>query len=224
MSRKKLHGEDGPAKHRPRFLAENRLFLHCSKTQSRRLAIFGAGLLLLLVQYPFRFGAANRLSCFCFFPTFIALKQRYKYILPQYQLNYHKKERGGPSLFYFLRVLGYSLQGASRFLPLLGNSYCAVLRRGFTRLNFSACSGVVSGQSLSKVMGLLLACFNSWRSFSVRANVNGCPKRLSVVFAIINPPFKAGRQSCRNYPCHFYISAILQRHRTFGIYYEQNVT
>ena len=30
---------------------------------------------------------------------------------------------------------------------------------GFTRLNFSACSGVVSGQSLSKVMGLFLACF-----------------------------------------------------------------
>lgn len=49
-------------------------------------------------------------------------------------------------------------------------SQFATRRTGFTRRNFTARSGVVSGQSSSKVMGMVLARSNSFNSSGVKAN------------------------------------------------------
>ena len=46
----------------------------------------------------------------------------------------------------------------------------ATWRTGLTRLNFMARSGVVSGQSSSKVMGMVLARSNSFNSSDVKIN------------------------------------------------------
>lgn len=68
----------------------------------------------------------------------------------------------------------------------------ATRRTGLTRRNFIALSGVVSGQSSSKVIGIVLARSNSFNSSGVKANSFITSLVISAAFAIINTSFKAG--------------------------------
>ena len=76
----------------------------------------------------------------------------------------------------------------------------AIRRTGLTRLNFIARSGVVSGQSSSKVIGMVLARSNSFNSSGVKANSLMNSLVGSAALAIINTSFKIGGQPCGNQP------------------------
>ena len=70
------------------------------------------------------------------------------------------------------------------------------LRGGLTRRNFNARSGVVSGQSSSKVMGIFLACSSSASSSFVKASSFCISADNLFTFTIIEPPLKIRCQSC----------------------------
>lgn len=56
---------------------------------------------------------------------------------------------------------------------------------GFTRLNFSACSGVVSGQSVSKMIGFSLASSSDFFSLSEKESAAIISFDISLAFTII---------------------------------------
>ncbi len=100
----------------------------------------------------------------------------------------------------------------------------AVCLTGLTRRNFNARSGVVSGQSLSKVIGMDLARSNSSNSSWVKASSFINSFALSAAFAIINTSFKASRQSDRDQLGNLFGLAILMSGRSFRIYHKKNIT
>ena len=99
----------------------------------------------------------------------------------------------------------------------------ATWRTGLTRLNFIARSGVVSGQSSSNVIGMVLARSNSFNSSGVKANSFMISLIGSTAFAIINTSFKTGRQSCRNQPNNLSSCFVFVDYCSFRIYYKQNI-
>ena len=98
----------------------------------------------------------------------------------------------------------------------------ATCRTGLTRLNFIARSGVVSGQSSSKVMGMLLARSNSFSSSGVKANSFISSLVRSAAFAIVNTSFKIGGQPCRNQPGNLSGFSVLVNNRSIRIHYKQH--
>ena len=99
----------------------------------------------------------------------------------------------------------------------------AIRRTGLTRLNFIARSGVVSGQSSSKVMGMVLARSNSFNSSGVKASSFLSSLAESAAFAIINTSFKIGSQPCGNQPNDFFGSLVLVNGYSFRIHDKQNI-
>ena len=99
----------------------------------------------------------------------------------------------------------------------------ATRRTGLTRRNFIARSGVVSGQSSSNVIGMVLARSNSFNSSGVKANSFITSLVISVAFAIINTSFKTGGQPCRNQPGNLSGFSILINNHSLRIYHKQNI-
>ena len=74
----------------------------------------------------------------------------------------------------------------------------AVFLRGLTLLKRSALSGVVSGQSASNVIGIVLAFSSSFFSSSEKASSLFISSLSSIIFTIVQPPFKVCIEPCGN--------------------------
>mgnify|MGYP006906618676 CR=1 FL=1 len=98
------------------------------------------------------------------------------------------------------------------------NAQFATRRTGLIRRNFIARSGVVSGQSSSKVIGIALARSNSFNSSDVNANSFFNSLVISAAFAIINTSFKAGSQPRRNQPSNLPGSSALINNHSLSIH------
>ena len=94
---------------------------------------------------------------------------------------------------------------------------------GLTLLNRTARSGVVSGQSASKVIGIFRAFSSSFISSSVNASSFFISSFSSIIFTIIQPPFKIRRKPGRNQSRHFCLSAFFIQHVPFRIHNKQNI-
>ena len=99
----------------------------------------------------------------------------------------------------------------------------ATRRTGLIRRNFIAFSGVVSGQSSSKVIGIALARSNSFNSSDVNANSFFNSLVISAAFAIINTSFKAGSQPRRNQPSNLPGSSALINNHSLSIHNKQDI-
>lgn len=97
-----------------------------------------------------------------------------------------------------------------------------LLRGGFTLLNFTALSGVVSGQSSSNTIGFFLASVSSFISSSVKANSLANSIEIFSVFTIIDAPFKTGSISRRYDPDYFRFFVIPYLPGPFGIDHKDN--
>ena len=99
----------------------------------------------------------------------------------------------------------------------------AICRTGLTRLNFIARSGVVSGQSSSKMIGILLARSNSFNSAGVNVNSLISSFVMSAAFVIINTSFETGGQPCGNQPGGFSGFFVFIDNRSLCIHYKQGI-
>lgn len=83
-------------------------------------------------------------------------------------------------------------------IPTKSSPQSAARLVGLTRLNFIARSGVVSGQSSSKVIGIDRARSNSANSSWVKAGSFIVSCGISAAFTIIDTPFEVcGQTTCR---------------------------
>ena len=135
-------------------------------------------------------------------PDFVELLTRFELVTSSLPTDWKPRNRwrsavSGPfcSGKVMLSVLSAPLSPPASFVVwvrLWVSTQFATRRTGLTRRNFIALSGVVSGQSSSKVIGIVLARSNSFNSSGVKANSFITSLVISAAFAIINTSFKAG--------------------------------
>ena len=138
----------------------------------------------------------------CGYGVFLELLTRFELVTSSLPTDWKPRNRwrsavSGPfcSGKVMLSVLSAPLSPPASFVVwvrLWVSTQFATRRTGLTRRNFIALSGVVSGQSSSKVIGIVLARSNSFNSSGVKANSFITSLVISAAFAIINTSFKAG--------------------------------
>ncbi len=98
-----------------------------------------------------------------------------------------------------------------------------MLLLGLTLLKRSALSGVVSGQSASKEIGIFLAFSSSFFSSSVNASSFFMSSLNSIIFTIIQPPFEVRCKSSGNQTSHFCDLSVFLNQISLSVNNKQNI-